>query len=226
VKRRRDLAPRWRAPAIPDLPAAPETVVLVHGQGRTRASMALLARRLRRAGYGTLLFGYSVRAAGLDGIATGLLRAIKRGVATPVYHLVGHSLGNVIARHAFRWGYPAGLGRMVMLAPPNAPADLARRWQGRPLFRRLTGDAGQRLADPGFYESLPVPPVPFGVIAGDRDHTGLLREVSDGVVTVAGTRLPGLADWIALHRTHTFLMHAADTGREVTVFLRTGRFAK
>jgi hypothetical protein len=169
-------------------------------------------------------FGYSVATSGLEEITGKFLRTIEAEVKCSTYHLVGHSLGNVIIRNGFKTGYPSGLGRIVMLAPPNQPAELARVLRENKIYKVLTGDAGQKLGDERFYESLPVPDVPFGIIAGDAAHTGLFKVPSDGVITVESTKLNGMADWAVVHHTHTFLMDGSDTFERVRSFLQAGRF--
>lgn len=219
---------RKRTASLKGLPptlAPEETVVLLHGQGRTPLSLAILRRRLGKAGFRTLSFGYSGAASPLDRITARLLGMIRERVETPRYHLVGHSLGCVVIRNGFRSGYPPGLGRVVMLAPPNRPAELAGRLRRNPLYRLFTGEPGQLLSDEAFYRALPIPTVPFGVIAGDRCHTGLFDEPSDGVVTVEGAKLAGMADWAVVHHTHTFLMNARETFELTAAFLRSGNFA-
>ncbi len=75
--------------------------------------------------------------------------------------LIGHSLGNVIIRDAFQKEYPDLLGTVVMLAPPNQPALLAKRLKKNLIYRVFTGDSGQKLSEEEFYNGLPVPTVPF-----------------------------------------------------------------
>ena len=187
--------------------------------------MVVLRQRLRGCGYRTVSFAYSSRKNTLDQITASLVDTVRRKVETPRYHLVAHSLGNVIIRNGFQNAYPKGLARVVMLAPPNQPAQLARVLRDKKLYRLLTGDSGQRLADDEFYRTLPVPDVEFGVVAGSKSLTGLLRgEANDGVVTVESTKLDGMSDWVLVHHTHTFMMNSRDTFELVRNFLRVGRF--
>ena len=192
--------------------------------GRSWLSMALLGLRLRGLGYEIHLFGYSPRRASLDTLTDCLRKVVTEDVRAPRYHLVGHSLGNIIVRNGFRKGYRPGLARIVMLAPPNGPAALASGLRHARLYRWWTGDAGQKLGDEAFYAELPIPSVEFGVIAGDKGHRFGFDEPNDGVVRVANTKLEGMADWIVVHRTHTFIMVAADTFELTARFLRSGRF--
>jgi triacylglycerol lipase len=203
-----------------------ETVILLHGQGRTRASMLLLKERLKTSGYETILYGYNVSSNTLDEITSALIRQIKEENTCPTYHLVGHSLGNIVVRNGFadRFAYPVGMGKIVMLAPPNKPAELAKQLRDNKIYHWLTGDSGQKLGDEQFYSTLHVPLVPFGVIAGTESYTGLPRGPSDGVVLVESTKLNGMADWVAVPRTHTYIMNGEDTFHHVVHFLKYGQF--
>ena len=199
-------------------------VFLVHGMGRTPRSLALLSTRLGRGGLSTSRFGYDVRTHALDEITTRFVAHVGERASGEAYGIVGHSLGNVIARLASP-RLPPGLRRIVMLAPPNRPPRLATLLRDRPMFRALARDAGQRLAYPAFYASLPVPTVPTLVFAGTggpRTRWLPLGHVdSDGVVAVDETALEG-----AEHRTvpvlHTFIMNDARVAAEALAFLRRG----
>jgi hypothetical protein len=197
-------------------------VFLIHGMGRTTASLFLLRMRLARAGHTPHVFGYSVA-------RESFARIVERFVATVAgavrshepYAILGHSLGNVIARAASP-ALPRGLARLVMLAPPNNAPILARKLDGNPVFELLAGDAGRRLRDATFYDTLPVPPVPTLVIAGTggprlRFHPHG-EEPSDGVVTVAETRLRG-AEHREVPCLHTFIMNNAAVARLALEFL-------
>ena len=204
--------------------AGSETVVLLHGMGRTRASMWLMEVRLRSAGYTVLNFPYSAKATTMDLLSDNLRAFLAEKVETPVYHLIGHSLGNIVLRNGFKRGYPPGLGRIVMLAPPNRPADMARAFKDNPIYRWFTGDSGQQLASEEFYETLPVPPGEFAVIAGDRGQRLTFKEPNDGVVTVESTKLEGMKAWALVHHAHTFIMNSRQVALLCMQFLRHGNF--
>jgi len=201
-----------------------ETVILVHGMGRTTASMLILKKRFHDAGYKTASFPYSQSSRSLNEISAGFIDFVRKNVKTVRYHLIGHSLGNVIIREAFKKGYPPGLGRIVMLAPPNRPALLAQKLKGNLLFGWITGDSGQKLSEADFYRDLPVPEVEFGVIAGDKGQRLTFDEPNDGLVAVQTTRLEGMSDFVIVHHTHTFIMNCKDTFEHSLNFLRHGSF--
>jgi len=201
-------------------------VFLIHGMGRSPASLAFLARRLRRADHHVSLFGYAVRNVSLDVIAdrfvTHVSAVLEDDPGDPPYAIVGHSLGNVITRLASPH-LPLGFTRFAMLAPPNRPPLLARRLEQNGVFRVLTGDAGQRLADAEFFASLPVPDVPTIILAGDaaKGLTVLPFEgaAADGVVSVDETRLATIPHRV-VPAWHTFIMNHPEVGRVLTEFLQ------
>ena len=201
-----------------------ETVVLLHGMGRSRLSMAVLSHRFKGAGYQTANFPYRQMGPSLDELSDKLKGFIQERVNTPRYHLVAHSLGNVIIRNAFRKEWPPGLGRIVMLAPPNQPADLAKRFKKNLIYRLFTGDSGQKLSEEEFYADLPVPEVDFGVIAGDKGQKLSFAEPNDGLVAVKETKLEGMKDFIVLQHAHTFIMNCRDTFEHCKSFIETGNF--
>jgi pimeloyl-ACP methyl ester carboxylesterase len=204
--------------ATTDAPAAGarELVILVHGMGRTPLSMLPLERELERAGYRVLSWGYSSYCCTIAELGARLRRDVDatRGDAERI-HFVGHSLGNILVRWVLtREQPPAGVGRVVMLAPPNQgslSADRYARWFGGVLkpLPELTTDSLSTVLQ------LPVPTnVAIGIIAAERD----------GKVTFAQTRLPGDAQHITVPGTHTFIMYRPETRKLVRAFLKDGKF--
>ena len=111
-----------------------------------------------------------------------------------------------------------------MHAPPNRPAHLAKLLKGNPIYLWATGDSGQKLSEEEFHNNLPVPLVPFGVIAGDKGQKLTFLEPNDGVVTVQSTKLEGMADWVLLNHGHCYIMNCRDTFDYSLSFMETGRF--
>ena len=209
-------------------------VFLIHGMGRTPASMWGLAARLRLAGHHPSLFGYSVTFESLERIAerfeTHVVKTLG-GDADPVsgegdadsvpYAVVGHSLGNIITRLALP-NLPAKFQRFVMLAPPNSSPAMARELQDHPLYQLITRSAGQTLCDDEFYEDLPVPGMPSLILAGTRGVDAawhpLGYKANDAVVAVDETHL-GDISVIEIPGVHSFLMNRADVFTHIRDFL-------
>lgn len=193
-----------------------ELVVLVHGMGRSRASMWTLGRSLEAEGYRVLNWGYNSYTDSVPEIGAALARDLESETgAAPRVHFVGHSLGNVIVRWTLANEQPERVGRIVMLAPPNqgsAAADRYARytaWLLPPIaeLRTARGSTVRRL-----------PPAPQGV------EVGVIAGAYDGKVSVAESQLPGQRDHAVVPAAHSFLMHRDDV-RDLTLrFLREGRF--
>jgi len=204
-------------------------VFVIHGMGRTPLSMWLLARRLRGAGHRTTLFGYLVTAEELERITDRFVdrvRSVMEAEATaagePVpYAVVGHSLGNVIARLASP-RLPPGLRRLAMLAPPNRPPAIAKALADNPIFQTLTRDAGRKLTDEEFFAALPMPETPALIVAGTRgpraDWLPFDGERNDAILKLEETLLDGVPT-VEVPGTHTFLMFRRDVFEIVRDFL-------
>jgi triacylglycerol lipase len=231
-----------------------ETVVLLHGIGRTRWSMAALDFALRRDGYRVVNLSYPWRTVSLDRLATEWLpqrlrragitdgpasanRLTDTGDVPPALHIVTHSMGGLVVRAwVNRCGAPANLQSVVMLAPPNAGSEAADRLNRFPPYRWLLGANGAQLgtsskllpATLGPWPAGPTAPA-LGIIAGDRPlnpwMASLLPTPNDGKVSVAATHLAGESGHLIVHHSHTWIGWRKDTIAEIAGFLRTGQFS-
>ncbi len=202
-------------------------VFLIHGMGRTPASLWLLERRLEREGHRPSRFGYTVSLSSFDEIAEEFLDHVREVVTADDggdYAIVGHSLGNIIARSVDP-RLPPGFARSIMLAPPNQPAVLARLLKDNPIFRLATQDAGQSLGDDAFYAQLPKPSAPALIIAGTRGPRApwlpFGGEKNDSVVRLQETFIEGVPV-VEVPGVHTFLMNRRDVFSHIRDFLASG----
>lgn len=222
--------------AEPAHPIAPETVVLLHGLGRTGGSMWWLARALRREGYRVAAPSYPWRTRPLEELAREWLpEQLAQHAEAPRIHFVTHSMGGILVRAWLReCGAPDNLGRVVMLAPPNAGSEIPDRLAGFAPFRWLVGGNGPRLGTapdslPRALGPWPAPASDLGIIGGNRSLNGLLGYglplPHDGKVSVASTHLAGERDHIVLPFSHTWLGWHRKTAACVSRFLREGCFS-
>lgn len=199
-------------------------VLLIHGIWMRGPSLWPLARRLARAGFAPEPFAYaSVRGNPAETIAR-LRAAIGTGSA-PV-HVLGHSLGGMLALEAVR--DPAGLapGRVVCLGSPVAGSGVARRLQARRGLRPLLGRSAPILCT-GLAPWNTAREV--GLVAGTRGFgighlVGGLVPPDDGTVALAETRLAGLPAPRTVRSSHTGLLLSREVARLAIGFLREGRF--
>ena len=208
-----------------------DTVVLLHGLGRSRNNMLILEWRLEARGYRVCNIGYDTRVDRIEDAVESVratIESCRKGQGQ--VHFVTHSLGGLVLRALLDSHEFPEAGRAVMLAPPNRGSEIADRLRDlgwlEPIMGRLATQLGTGAED--LPQRLPSPSIPFGVIAGDEwiNPAGplWLPGPHDGTVSVASTRLSGMSDHIVLPYTHTFIVNADPVAHQVDTFLRSERF--
>lgn len=209
------------------MPAGPETVVLVHGLWVHGLAMELMRRRVAHCGYRALAYSYPSMRLTLTENAERLARYCRELRATRV-HLVGYSLGGLIVLRMLESALLFAAGRVVLTGTPYAGSFAAQR-----LARLPGGRAALGRSVPEWYGSARRPSDArheIGVIAG-RLPIGIGRIVapdlpapSDGVVSVAETRMPGMRDHIVINVSHSGMLVSRAVAHQMCVFLRDGAF--
>lgn len=206
------------------------TVALLHGLGRSSASLFLLEARLRRAGFATVNRSYPSRARSFDDLAAAAPAALFDEAESRPVHFVTHSLGGLLVRAWVAAGPRPGLGRVVMLGPPHQGSVLIDRLRRVPGFEAVVGPAGLALGPDGAPATIDdvAGRAEIGVIAGDRSlnpiFSALIGEPNDGKVAVSATKFEGMTDHIVLPVSHSFMMNSPAVARRTIDFLRRGRF--
>jgi hypothetical protein len=199
--------------------------------------MNQMAAALSAAGYLTFNIDYPSRRHTIEALAQlaideGLRRCAMAGA--PTIHFVTHSLGGILLRCYLSHQSIAGLGRVVMLSPPNQgseAADYLRSWS---FYRWYVGPAGQQLGTDPEGTAAALGPVDFslGVITGDRPGffdiwlSGVIPGPDDGKVSVERAKVKGMADFLVLPFGHTFIMSQDEVIAQTLFFLQQGRFRR
>lgn len=150
-----DLPPVQRGLLMGDVVAAGTPIILVHGLVDNRSIFTRLRRALRRRGFGRVLtLNYSPFTQDLRTAAASLARLVEKICAETGYervHVVGHSLGGIVARYFVqRLGGGDRVHTLVTLGSPHEgtasahllPTGLARQLRsGSPLMTELAGPA-------------------------------------------------------------------------------------
>lgn len=224
------LLPGCSAP--PAVPEKGESVIFVHGLGRTSASMETLASRVEDAGYQVINFGYPSTSESIEQLTERLSAEVERscGEERDHVHFVTHSMGGVLVRNYLSLGDPQHEGRVVMLSPPNQGSEIIDAFSDSPRVRSILGPAAMQLGtgEDGIAKQLGPVRFSLGVIMGDRSlsplGSWLIPGPDDGKVAVDRAAVEGAVDFIVLHATHTFIMNRRDVAEEVLNFLEHGRF--
>lgn len=218
----------------PEPPPDADTVILVHGLGRTRASMLVLEARLEAAGYRVESFGYPSRSEPIEDLVVRLATAVQECCSDREnsVHFVTHSMGGVLVRSYLAGTEEPFEGRVVMLSPPSQGSEIVDSYADSPLLRNLLGPSGVRLGTDSTGIASELGPVDFslGIITGDRSinpiGSWLIPGPDDGKVSVSRARLEGAADFLVVHATHTFIMNRGDVAEQVAHFLANGEFLR
>ncbi len=215
-------------------PDGAETVMVLHGLGRTTRSMALLSSRLQEAGYKVVTFGYPSISEPIEILVDSLSRALDECCSEDLkgVNFVTHSLGGVLVRSYLSDRPEAHEGRVVMLSPPSQGSEIIDAFADSPMLRPFLGPSGSRLGTDSTGIATKLGPVTFslGIITGDRSlnpiGSWLIPGPDDGKVGVERTKVEGAADFLVMPATHTFIMNRRDVADETVHFLQHGRFSR
>lgn len=215
-------------------PHSPDGVVFLHGISRTFRSLHKMRRAIEAAGFSTLNVGYASRHKPLETLADDIHPAITDfiGSRDGAIHFVCHSMGGLLARVYLARYRPMRLGRVVMLGTPNGGSEIADSLKGLLPYRLFFGPAGQQLVtrrDPATEALLPPVDYPVGVIAGNRTLDPIssiffLPGANDGRVTVANTKLEGMADHVVISADHALMVRHPQAIAQTIAFLQRGVF--
>jgi len=117
-----------------------------------------------------------------------------------------------------------------MMGTPNKGAEVADILRDWHLYRLILGPAGQQLVadQSGDIAKLPVPEIPFSVIAGGKGtadgYNPLIPGDDDGLVAVSSAYLEGAEDSMTLPVLHSFLPFNTAVIDAVSLYLKMGAF--
>jgi pimeloyl-ACP methyl ester carboxylesterase len=223
------ILPLSALPAVTD----GECVILLHGLWRSENSMNRMEETLSGAGYSVHNIAYDSTDHTIEELAEDTLpRATGACGDAGTIHFVTHSMGGILLRQYLEHHDIAGLGRVVMLGPPNQGSEVIDVYGDLPGFAWFAGPAGLQLGTG--HASLPraLGPVEFdlGVIAGTRTINPILSQSlpgkDDGKVSVDATRVEGMDDHLEMPVNHVFMMRDRDVIAQVRHFLERGEFLR
>ena len=211
-----------------------ETVIFVHGIWMPGSEMWLIKRHLERDhDFDGRIFNYPSVSGTLDENARRLADFVL-GSGCAKVHIVGHSLGGVVALRALATVADMPPGRVVCLGSPLAGSRAARHLNEREWGKSILGHSLQEgVLDEAAsqWAGDVIKQRDVGVIAGTLS-VGLGKlfatfdSENDGTVAVSETRLTGLRDHICMSSNHTGLVFSREVADQTAAFLKRGEFLR
>jgi len=210
------------------------TVILIHGIWGQGLEMTLIKRRLEKEyGFDVLLFNYPSVRGTLDDNAEKLSKFIAEKQLNGA-HLLGHSLGGVIALRMLANHPDTARGRVVCMGSPltgsRAVAFLStQNWAEPFIGNSLPAGTVHTVANEWASHVCEVREV--GVIAGTSPY-GFGRLITtfdgdnDGSVAVSETQLEGARDHICLDVSHKSMLISAGVVDQAAAFFKRGEFLR
>jgi pimeloyl-ACP methyl ester carboxylesterase len=211
-----------------------DTVICLHGFWSHGTGMYLIKRRLENEyGMRALLFNYPSVRGTLDENAAALA-AFLRDEGNDGAHLVGHSLGGVIALRMLATHDDVPQGRVVCLGSPLTGSrsanflsrqDWAEPFLGHSLSRGVIDAPASTWADDVCVAR------DVGVIAGNASiglaqFVAEFEEDNDGTVAVSETQLPGARDHLIMPVSHNGMLLSGSVVDQAAAFLKRGEFLR
>lgn len=201
-------------------------VIVIHGLWMRAFAMRPLCGRLGEAGFRSERLDYASVWHGPEHCIEAVAERLSRAAPASL-HLVGHSLGGLIALHACARATSRGV-RVVCLGTPLSGSDVARALGRQTLTRWALGHSRELLCTGA--QALEVG-AEVGMIAGTRRQglghlVAALEAPHDGTVSLRETRSPALADHVCVHASHSGLLFSRAAAAHAVQFLRHGRFAR
>lgn len=213
-------------------PVEKEIVFLLHGLGRSRLAMWVLASRLEDAGFMVNNIGYASIGKSPEEILKDVTTQINSHLPEKdqAVHFVGHSLGGLIIRAYLEKTKISNLGRVVLIGTPNKGTPLVDKHRDA-CWMQLLGSTTLALGttENSFPNSISDPYYPVGIIAGIRegvDNEDTIPGKDDGLVPLESTKMSGMTDFIVIDSSHWMLRYDRDVAMQTIGFLKHGRFKK
>jgi pimeloyl-ACP methyl ester carboxylesterase len=209
-----------------------DTVVVLHGLGRNKSSMWLLADRIEAAGFSVERVGYKSLKDEPAEILANVRNTINACCAQrerPV-HFVGHSLGGLLVRAYLADKPVKNLGRVVLIGSPSQGTPVVDSYQDH-WWMKLAGPTANALGtgNTSFPKSLPPPDYALGVIAGKVERVIDFPSIpgdDDGLVPVESTRVEGMKDFVVVKAGHAMLRYNELAAEQAIAFLKFGQFLR
>jgi esterase/lipase len=208
-------------------------VIIIHGMAQSQKSMAKIAAHLESQNYETIVADYPSTKHSIEDIAQNfIIKRISTLDKSRKIHIIGYSLGGIIARYVIDNHKIANLGNVILIGSPNKGSEMAQFLENYVLVHKIFGPALKDLRpNSDFWNKIKdnVSEKNVGVIAGDFSMNPfsslfVFDGSSDGTVSVESAKIDGMKDFLVLHHSHYFLMRNKEILPYIENFLKYGCF--
>ena len=211
-----------------------EAVICVHGYLSHGAGMYLIKRRLEREyGMQVSLFSYPSVRGTLDENAAALAVFIRER-QVDVAHIIGHSLGGVLALRMHASNQDFLPGRVVCLGSPLAGSRAASFmnelvWAEEIIGKSLPDAVFDQTAND--WAAHVAEHRDIGVVAGNVPlgfgrFVAKFDEDNDGTIGVSETRFDAAKDHLIMPVSHKGMLVSADVADQAAAFIKRGEFLR
>lgn len=208
------------------------TVLLLHAAIVGAWSLNVLAKRLAAQNFTVINLPYPNRRMTIfecaDHIAPTWKKLAAEANDAPI-HIVGHSMGGLVARRLLALYQPKNFGRLLTLGTPHLGSPMADKLHTCSLYQWAFGPVGNELVTgrPIDWPAPWPPPYEIGLLAGNipiGPGSLTLKGKSDGTVLAESSQPAGGTDYCTVSATHTTLPCVRATADRGGRFLREGTF--
>jgi hypothetical protein len=207
-------------------------VYVLHGLGRGKSAVKLLALRLEEAGFQVERIGYKSINRSPQEILHSVTVQINSSLPDSDYtvHFVGHSLGGLMIRAYLDSNRVKNLGHVVLIGTPNQGTPFVDKYRDS-WWMKLLGPMPLALGtdENSFPNSIASPYYPVGIIAGTTEiinNEKVIPGKDDGIVPLESTKLEQMTDIIILKTNHAMLPKSRKVANQTINFLQHGKFIK
>ena len=210
----------------------PETVVVLHGIGKTNRITYFLARRIANAGFEVYNIAYPSTEYSINDLVDILNRkliGLKLDKKEKI-NFVGHSMGGLLIRGYLNKYKPKNLHRVVMIGTPNHGSELVRYFNDWWIFKKKFGIAGEQLGvdQKGLSSVFGIVDYDLGIIAGktyiNPIFSNMIPGDDDGLVSIESTKLDGMKAHMVLNFSHTMGLFYREVANNTIFYLKNGKF--
>jgi len=207
-------------------PNPTKMTLLVHGLGGFGWTFRDMKPALNEGGLYAEHWNYASTRGSLQDHVAAFHAMMNRLEGVGEISFVAHSLGGLLMRQALAdasqpWRQRIRVTGLVMIGTPNQGAALADRFQDDGWFKLLFEGAGQDLTS-GYAATVPLPTVPYRLIAGKLEGEGnpLIPGADDGLVAVDEVRLTPEDDMLIINGNHNAITADEAAINQVSIWLK------